>query len=263
VETEWLSPELTPEELAPEEEPVLEMTGVDEEVVEELLVPVEPTVCTLPTILMPVPDEPVPETTGVPLGWPATVPGPVTVPEPPTTVVTVPTGLLEPELPLPELVLTGTGAEATGVGVVGVGVGVGVVVPAPVVPLPRVGRDDPDPVLRLGLAATGCEMEAEPVERCDTGVGAMAWRVRRGVLAATAVARATWLETRGLTTATAARPREVEWEPGLGCAISVWVAGEPMPPSLGQPLKARTALPSTNSIEAARTRVPAVPRPAR
>jgi hypothetical protein len=166
LETEWLSPEPIPwerpEELAPDEEPVLEITGVGDEVVvvELVLVPVEPTVWTLPTTLMPVPEEPVPETTGVPVGWLATVPGPVTVPEPLTTVVTVPTGLLEPEL-LPEPVLTGTGVEATGVGVVGVGaVGAGVVVP-PEVGLDGLGR-------RRGLAATGREMEAEVVRRCET-----------------------------------------------------------------------------------------------
>jgi hypothetical protein len=39
----------------------------------------------------------------------------------------------------------------------------------------------------------------------------------------------------GLTTLTDASPPE-EWEPDLGCAVSVCVAGEPMPPSLGHPL---------------------------
>ncbi len=39
----------------------------------------------------------------------------------------------------------------------------------------------------------------------------------------------------GLTTVTEASPWEA-WEPGLGCAVSVCVAGEPMPPSLGHPL---------------------------
>jgi hypothetical protein len=262
----WEAPEETlgpaPEETlgpAPEETPVREITGVDDAVpFEELLVPVDPTEETLPTTLMLDPEEPDPVPAGGPEGWLAPVPGPVTVPEPPTTVVTVPTGLLEPEVPLPDPVLTtGTGTEATGVGVVGEGV----VVPDPVVP-PEVGLDAPVP--GLGLLATGREMDAGLGARWVTWVAAERRPPPGDALAATVVAWAVPRETAcGLTTATAARPRDVEREPAFGCAVSVWVAGEPMAPSLGQPLKATTALPSTNSIEAASTRVPAVPRPAR
>jgi hypothetical protein len=39
----------------------------------------------------------------------------------------------------------------------------------------------------------------------------------------------------GLTTVTEASPCDA-CEPALGCAVNVWVAGEPMPPSLGHPL---------------------------
>ena len=226
-----------PEELAPEEEPVLEMTGVGVDGLPELPpVPVEPTDCTLPTTFMPLPEEPVPETTGVPVGWLGTVVGPVTVPVPPTVTVTVP-GLVEPELPLPEPVLaTGVGVEATGVvGVVGVGV-VGVVDPPLVVPVPDVGLEVG--VLGLGLLATGREIEAPPGVWCETCEVVPAWPVGAFVARdATVVAWGAAARVAcGLTTATAARPREVEWEPAFGCAVSVWVAGEPMASSLGQPL---------------------------
>jgi hypothetical protein len=206
--------------LAPEEAPVLETTGVGVEVPpEEPPLRAEPTEGTLPTTLMLLPEDPVPETTGVAVGWLATVVGPVTVPVPPTVTVTVPTGLLEPELPLPEPVLaTGVGVEATGVVVVVVGV----VVPDPalVVP-PDVGLELPP--LAFGWLATGREIEAAPVLRRETRdlvpARAVAGTVPRDatVVAWGAPARVAC----GLTTATAGRPREVEWEPGLGCAVSV------------------------------------------
>ncbi|MGZ4193449.1 MAG: hypothetical protein ACXVRW_13415 [Solirubrobacteraceae bacterium] len=244
MEIVWLRPTLIPREspeLAPDEAPVREITGVVvDELLDEVLVPVEPTEDTLPTTLMLLPEEPDPETTGVPEGFPATVPGLVTVPEPPTTVVTVPTGLLEPEpeLPLPEPaatpvpeLTTGTGVEATGV----VGVGVVGVVGVLVVPLPEVGVEDP--VLRLGVVATGREMEAEPEPWWETRTGEPAREVAGVDLAAPVVAGLpAWVTARGLTTATAARPRDEEWTPAFGCAVSVCVAGAPIPPSFGQPL---------------------------
>jgi hypothetical protein len=188
LETGWAGPTpipREPEELAPEEAPVLEITGLGvPELPGEPPLPVGPIDCTLPTTLMPLPDEPVLETTGV--GWEttgvgcvATVVGPVTVPEPPTTVVTVPTGLLEPALALPEPLLA-TGVGVAGAGVVGVGgVGVvGVVVPEVglVVPLPDVGLEVWP--LDFGLPATGREIEALPEPWCETRGAVPARRAR-------------------------------------------------------------------------------------
>ncbi|MFL5864537.1 MAG: hypothetical protein ACJ780_27875 [Solirubrobacteraceae bacterium] len=128
--------------------------------------------------LTPLPEEPVAETTAVPIRLVAAVPELVTVPPLLTTVVTV---LLdpEPELPLEALPLTtGTGAELTGVGVVGLagagGAGIAGVpdpapvspLPEPVVPLPEVGLEDPE--VRLGLPATGREIDAGPEPTEDT-----------------------------------------------------------------------------------------------
>lgn len=129
------------------------------------------------------PDDPVDETTGVPVGWVPTVIGEVTGPLPEwMTVVTVPglpelEPLPEPELPeplpepeLPEPVDTGVagvGVLTTGVGVattgtVGVvtGVVVTVVVPEGVEVLPEPLFDVPEP--RVGRRpATGREIVAE------------------------------------------------------------------------------------------------------
>jgi hypothetical protein len=150
------------------------------------------------------PEEPVPETTGVPPGLVATEPGLVTVPPGLTTVVTVPEGLLEPEppptlVPSPPALTTGTGVETTGVGVETV---VGF-------PLPDVGLVEPK---RVGVTATGREVEAEPECRCDRveppRVATLVPVPVRVVIAEAAAARLA--PDRGLTTATAARPREEE-----------------------------------------------------
>ena len=177
LETGWEGPTAIPcepEELAPEEAPVLEITGLGvPELPGEPPLPVGPIDCTLPITLMPLPDEPVLETTGVGwettgVGWVATVVGPVTVPEPLTTVVTVPMGLLEPALALPEpLLATGVGVE--GAGVVGPEVGL-------VVPLPEVGLEVWP--LDFGVPATGREIEAVPEPWCETRGAVPAWLAR-------------------------------------------------------------------------------------
>ncbi len=218
-------------------EPVLELfcdaretTGPEPEPPAEMPVPIVPTECTLPTTLMLEPEEPVTGTTGVPLGLVMTEPG----------LVTVRVGLLEPEpepepavAPAPATFTTGAGGEATGVGV---GVGVGVVGVEPV--LPEVGLSDPEP--REGVPATGREIEAEPECRSDLRVGrpCVATLVRVPARAATEkAAEAAFAPARGLTTATAASPLEEEaWEPAFGWAVSVCVAGAPLPSSFGQPL---------------------------
>ena len=116
-------------------------------------------------------------------------------------------------------------------------------VPVPVEPEPLL----PVPVLvgvelRVGCRpATGCEMVAG-LERRTEGPPTELWptcarRVLR--LAATSTGSPAEFAAPGLTTLTEASPREEEEEarePALGCAVSVCVAGEPMPPSLGQPL---------------------------
>jgi hypothetical protein len=212
-----------------------ETTGPEPEPPTEMPVPIVPTECTLPTTLMLEPEEPVTETTGVPLGLIMTEPGLVTVPPGLTTVITVRVGLLEPDpAPAPATLTTGTGVEATGVGV-GLG-GVEVVGVEPV--LPEVGLNE-EP--REGVPATGREIEAELECRCDLRVGrpCVATLVRVPARAATkeAAEAAVFAPARGLTTATAARPREEEaWEPALGWAVSVCVAGAPLPSSFGQPL---------------------------
>ena len=141
----------------------------------------------------------------MPPGLVATEPGLVTVPPGLTTVVTVPVGLLEPEplptlVPLPPALTTGTGVETTGVGVETV-----------VLPPPEVGLDEPEP--RVGVPATGRVIEAEPECRCDGRVEPprVATLVPVPARAAIAEAAAAMLAPdRGLTTATAARPREEE-----------------------------------------------------
>jgi hypothetical protein len=120
---------------------------------------------------------------------------------------------------------TGTGVETTGVGVETV----------VVLPPPEVGLDE-----RVGVPATGREIEAEPECRCDVWVDPtrVATLVPLPARAAIAEAAAAILAPdRGLTTATAARPGEAEaWKPAFGWAVSVCVAGDPMPASFGQPL---------------------------
>jgi hypothetical protein len=81
------------------------------------------------------------------------------------------------------------------------------------------------------------------------------------LLAIVASSAAAAVDCEPLATFTAARPWEAR-AAGRACAVSVCVAGDPVPPSEGH-LKVTTALPIANSIVAARTRVPAVPRPAR
>jgi hypothetical protein len=246
------APEPLPLEEPLRETPVPDVTGT------RVVVPLEvgPTVATVPVTFEPVPEVPVTETTGVPVALVATVPGLVTGPVVLTTVVTVPTGLPEPEpllLPLPPplpapvtpppLMATGAGVATTGVaGADGVGAGGvgGGVVPAPalVVPLPPVGAPD-DPELRLGLADTGREIEAEPEPRADSRTGLMRVPTPASTGPAMAdglvVATAGCKEPVGFTTATAARPWEAR-DPAFGCAVTVCVAGEPMPASLGHPL---------------------------
>ncbi|HEX3976691.1 MAG TPA: hypothetical protein VHW96_10525 [Solirubrobacteraceae bacterium] len=218
-----------------------------------------------------VPDERVPTSGGgmtVPLPGLTTVttvpagllePDPPPEPEPPEPELPEPEPP-EPELPepepLPDPVDTGVvGVLAIGVGVATTGV-VGVVtvvvaLPVPVLPdpvlpvpvLPEPVLPLPEPVLvgaglRVGWRpATGREIVPE-VERCAEewlAVPFPTWASRVLRLLATAAgtpaARPGW----GLTTATEASPRAA-WEPALGCAVSVCVAGEPMPPSLGHPL---------------------------
>ena len=215
------------------------------------------------------PDDPdTTRTTGAPDGWAEISGGVMTLPLPDltTTVVTAPAGLLEPEplpdpepelpdpelpepeLPEPELpepVDTGVeGMLATGVGVVATGVGVVTVVlplPLPVLPVPVLPLPEPVGVgaeLCVGCRpATGREIVPE-VEWCTAGWPSVpcptcASRLLR--LLATAAGMPAAAPDCGLTTATEASPRE-EWEPGLGCAVNVCVAGEVMPPSLGHPL---------------------------
>jgi hypothetical protein len=116
-------------------------------------------------------DTPVPEITGDPVGR-------LTVPEPLTTVVTVPVGLLVPEpapepppepppvlvvtgvVVVPPPVVTGVGVSTTGVvGAVPVVVPPPVPLPEPLVPLePLPEPREPDPV--VGREATGREIVA-------------------------------------------------------------------------------------------------------
>ena len=143
------------------------------------------------------------------------------------------------------MLTTGVGVATTGVA----GVVVTVVVPEPVVPVPVL----PDPVLPLpeppvvGVElcvgcrpATGREIVPD-VEWCADAWLAVpcptcASRVLRLLATAAGTPAAPVAPADcGLTTVTEASPREA-WEPGLGCAVSVCVAGEPMPPSLGHPL---------------------------
>jgi hypothetical protein len=178
-------------------------------------------------------------------------------PEPPDPLEPEPPDPLDPEPPLeplepepppepdePEPLLTVVvGTLATGVGVVTVGV-LTVVPPPPEPPLPV----PPEPVLVGAVVcvgrepATGCEIVAE-VEWCPAllrGVVAVPWatcarRVLR--LLANTEEIAPVCAPCGLTTLTEASGREEEeCDPDLGCAVSVCVAGDPMPPSLGHPL---------------------------
>lgn len=214
------------------------------------------------------PEEPVPEMTGVPLGREpleegtvtTTVPLPVLttgVPEPepvePEPVDPEPEPV-EPE-PLPEPVETGVvGVAETGVGVLTTGtvtvpalppepLSPEPVLPEPPLPEPPLPLPLPEPVLvgvelRVGARpATGWEMVAE-VECCAEPWAAVPWlawasRVLR-LLATDAGTPAA--PTCALTTLTDAIPWDAWAEPGLGCAVSVCVAGEPIPPSLGHPL---------------------------
>lgn len=219
------------------------------------------------------PDTPVTETTGVPVGRVPLVAGTVTTTVLLPDLTTVPPWLPDPVLPLPEPVLplpepvlplplpepvlplpelpepVDTGVLETGVGGVTTGT-VGVVtgvVPPPELPLPEpvplpepAPLPLPEPVL-VGVwvgrePATGCEIVAE-LEWCEAGWPAVglptcASRVLRLLATAAGTPAA---PPRGLTTLTGASPWDA-WEPALGCAVSVCVAGPPMPPSLGHPL---------------------------
>jgi hypothetical protein len=205
--------------------------------------------CTLPTTLMlPFPET---ETTGVALGFVATDPGSVTVPLGVVTVPEDPEPEPEPEPdPLPTLVLalppvtTVTGVAPTGVGAEVVGVGVVVVIvgfePELPLPLPEVGLDEPEP--RVGLPATGLEIDAGvecPRDRRDEPLSVATPPVEEVCVPKALPAAVSCARVRALTAAMEARPRDAEAEgraPGFGCAVSVCVAGNVSPPSLGQPL---------------------------
>ena len=166
-------------------------------------------------------------------------------PEPPDPLEPEPP--LEPDEPAPLLTVV-VGTLATGVGVVTVGV-LTVVPPPPEPLLPVPVPLPPEPVL-VGVVvcvgrepATGCEIVAE-VERCPAllrGVVAVPWptcarRVLRLLANTEEIAPVCApCELTALTEASG-REEEEECDPDLGCAVSVCVAGEPMPPSLGHPL---------------------------
>jgi hypothetical protein len=210
------------------------------------------------------PTDPVPEMTGVPVGREPLDEGMVTTTVPLPVLTTGVLGLLEPEPEPPEPpwppepVDTGVvGVAETGAGVVTTGT-VTVVAPPPEPPPPEPPRPEPplpEPPLPLPeppppvpvlpgaelcvgrLPATGCEIVAEVVWRAELWLAvpwpARASSVRR--LLATAAGTPPAAPARGLTTLTEASPREA-WAPALGWAVSVCVAGDPTPPSLGHPL---------------------------
>jgi hypothetical protein len=191
-----------------------------------------------------VPDEPVTEMTGVPVGRAGRVtttvplpdlttgvPGllepepPEPLPEPPEPLPEPPEPLPEPPEPLPEPVDTGVvGVLATGVGVATTGTvgAVTVVVPPPVLPVPvlplpvpPLPEPVPDPVL-VGVelcvgcrAATGCEMAAE-LEWCTRVWPTVPWPTCASSVLSLATAAGTPAAPPvcAVTTLTDASPRE-------------------------------------------------------
>jgi hypothetical protein len=152
---------------------------------------------------------------------------------------------LEPE-PEPLVVVE------VGVVVVGVLPDVGVVVREP-------GRVESEPEREPGELRR--PVPFLPAEPCDEPPPVVPLNARASLRASATC----WAPDTTVTAATGtpAVPRRWPAAPAEECAVRNCVAGELAPSSFGHPLNATMALPRMNSIEAAKTRVPAVPNPAR